>query len=99
MRIDHSALADTILLITQGIENSKRPEDRVLAARYLSELAPILASAVLGQSILDRLDGIERLFGTTWLIDIAPFEAAFAKWRAFREVYEGQALAPMGATS
>src|SRR5690242_13946497 len=95
MRIDHSALADAVLLFAAGIQRSKRPEDRVLAERYLSELAPLLASAVLGKSILGQLDGIERLFSNTWLVDRGPFEPALRKWWEFREAYETQALSPM----
>ena len=80
-------LAETIESFSRAAGESSRPEDRRLAADYLAALAPVLARAVLGQSILDDLAKIERLFGNTWLIDQAPFEDAFARWRSFKEEY------------
>lgn len=91
----HRALAEAVVLFARGIATSNRPEDRVLGERYLSRLAPLLADAVLGRDILRELDGIERLFGNTWLVDESPFLPALVKWRQFRDEYEQFALGPM----
>src|SRR5262245_20991981 len=91
----HRALAETIVSFSRGIELSRRPEDRSLAADYLAALAPLLAKATLGESILRGLGTIERLFGHTWIIEIGPFEEAFAKWRAFKTEYEQWAVSGM----
>jgi hypothetical protein len=92
----HRALAESICHFEAGLEACKRPEDRALVQRYLAALAPILGAAVLGRDILQRLQPVERLFGNSWLIDQAPFESAFAKWREFRCEYE--AFASRGMT-
>jgi hypothetical protein len=91
----HRTLAETIESFSRGIEGSKRPEDRKLAADYLAALAPLLARATLGENILRDLGTIERLFGQTWIIDFAPFEEAFEKWRAFKAEYEQWAASGM----
>ena len=91
----HHELANTIKLLERGIGQSKRPEDRKLAADYLAALAPLLAAAVLGDDILSRLNSIERLFGHSWLIDQTPFEDAFNSWRKFRDEYETFTLGGM----
>ena len=91
----HRELANTIQLLERGIEESNRPEDRKLATNYLAALAPVLASAVIGDDILPRLKDIERLFGHTWLIDQTPFENAFSSWQKFRNEYERFALGGM----
>ncbi|MGH7388722.1 MAG: hypothetical protein ACREM3_04605 [Candidatus Rokuibacteriota bacterium] len=88
-------MAETIESFSRGIERSKRPEDRKLAADYLAALAPLLARATLGESILRDLGAIERLFGHTWIIESAPFEEAFEKWRAFKAEYEQWAVSGM----
>ena len=62
---------------------------------YLAALAPLLARATLGESILADLGAIERLFGHTWLIDPAPFEEALAAWRTFKAEYEKRSVAGM----
>ena len=95
MYLIHEGLADAILLLSQGMTGSSRPEDQQLAGRYLSALAPLLASAVTGKDILRDLDGFERMLGQTWLIDPIPFEPALAKWREFRDAYESHALGAM----
>ena len=94
-RVVHRALAEAIELFETGLANCHRSEDRNLIERYLAELGPMLAAAVLGQDILSRLPQAERLFGHTWLIDQEPFEAAFAKWRQFRTEYEEFAVRGM----
>lgn len=91
----HRGLAETIRLFTEGIRRSNRPEDRKLATDYLAALAPLLAKATLGESILADFGAIERLFGHTWLVDLAPFEKAFEEWRAFKSEYEKWALSGM----
>ena len=91
----HRALAETIQSFSRGIERSKRPEDRKLAADYLAALAPLLARATLGENILRDLGMIERLFGQTWIIESAPFEEAFEKWRAFKAEYQQWAVSGM----
>jgi hypothetical protein len=91
----YRTLAEVIDSFERGIHKSNRPEDRKLAGDYLASLAPLLASAVLGEDILRRLPVIERLFGHTWLIDDAPFQEALSKWRAFRDEYEKFALSSM----
>ncbi len=65
----HRELAKTILLFSQGVEKSNRPEDRKLVNDYLAALAPLLAHAVIGDDILKEIGAIERLFGNTWVID------------------------------
>ncbi len=91
----HRALAETIEAFSRGIERSQRPEDRKLATEYLAYLAPLLARATLGESILGDLATIERLFGQTWLVDQDPFEEAFSRWRAFKSEYERWAVSGM----
>ena len=88
-------LANAVILLEQGIQQSNRPEDRKLASDYLAALAPLLASAVLEEDILSRLDDIERLFGHSWIVDPKPFQNAFDSWRKFREEYEAFALGGM----
>lgn len=82
----HRALAEAVELFEAT--PCHRAEDRAVVQRYLSALAPVLAHAVLGKDVLDEIRQVERLFGHTWLLDPAPHEAAFAKWRAFRDEYE-----------
>jgi len=91
----HRALAETIDSFAQGIEKSRRSEDRTLIRKYLSELAPLLARATLGHSILQEIEMIERLFGHTWVIEPQPFEEAFRRWRTFRSDYRTWALASL----
>ena len=91
----HRELAKTILLFSQGVEKSNRPEDRKLVNDYLAALAPLLAHAVIGDDILKEIGAIERLFGNTWVIDNSPFEVAFKNWRLFKEEYEAFALSSM----
>jgi hypothetical protein len=50
----HRTLAETIDGFARGIERSKRPEDRKLAADYLAALASLLARATLGETGLSR---------------------------------------------
>ena len=91
----HRELAKTILLFSQGVEKSNRPEDRKLVNDYLAALAPLLAHTVIGDDILKEIRAIERLFGNTWVIDNSPFETAFKNWRLFKEEYETFALSNM----
>jgi hypothetical protein len=91
----HRALAEAVALFEVGLGRCRRPEDRALVASYLGALAPILAAAVLGENVLARLEGVERLLGHTWLVDEEPFRPALAKWRQFRAEYEQWALAGM----
>ena len=91
----HRELAKTILLFSQGVEKSNRPEDRKLVNDYLAVLAPLLAHTVIGDDILKEIGEIERLFGNTWVIDNSPFETAFKNWRLFKEEYETFALSNM----
>lgn len=91
----HRELAKTILLFSQGVEKSNRPEGRRLANDYLAALAPLLAHAVVGDNILKDINAIERLFGNTWVIDNLPFEEAFKNWRLFKEEYETFTLSSM----
>jgi len=88
-------LAETILEFTKGIKESKHPEDRKLAAEYLSALAPLLAKSVIAEDIFHDLSAIERLFGSTWLLEQQPFETSFKKWREFKKQYEGMSLSAM----
>jgi hypothetical protein len=83
MPISTQRLAETVALFSQGIRESNRPEDRVLAEKYLAALAPLLAAAVLDDDISDHIDEIEQLFGNTWLLDDTPFQQAFQRWREF----------------
>ncbi len=91
----HRALAETIEGFSRGIKRSNRPEDRKFATDYLAALAPLLARATLGENILNDLGTIERLFGQTRIIDSAPFEDAFEKWRTFKSEYEQWAMSGM----
>jgi hypothetical protein len=86
MPVPNQRLAEAIALFAKGIGESNRPEDRILAERYLAALAPLLAAAVLGEDISDHVREIERLFGNTWLVDDTPFQLAFQRWREFRAV-------------
>lgn len=83
----HNKLAKTILSLKKGIESSKRPDDRELAAEYLAALAPILASSLLGNDVLAEIKAMDRFFGHTWLNDVEPFRSAFEQWALFREEY------------
>jgi hypothetical protein len=91
----HRALAEAIQHFESGLEQCHRSEDRKQIERYLAELGAILAAAVVGQDVIRRLYQVERLFGHTWLIDEAPFESAFAKWREFKNDYEEFAVRGM----
>jgi hypothetical protein len=91
----HRTLAEAVELFEVGLGNCHRSEDRALVERYLAALGPLLADAVLAKDILGRLPQIERLFSHSWLIDQAPFEPAFAKWREFRMEYERFAVRGM----
>ena len=84
----HRTLAEAIEAFSRGIERSQRPEDRKLATEYLAALAPLLARATIGETILVEVRQVERLFGHTWIADGAPFEEAFSKWRSFKSEYE-----------
>ena len=88
-------LAETISLMSRGMAESKQPEDRKIASGYLAALAPLLAATVLGETILRKLDDIDRLFGHTWLINEEPFSNAMASWRTFRDEYETWVLGGM----
>jgi hypothetical protein len=94
-RAVHRALAEAIQLFERGLEQCHRAEDRKQIERYLAELGAILAAAVLGQDIISRLAQAQRLFGHSWLIDQAPFEAALEKWREFKAEYEEFAVRGM----
>ena len=83
----HRTLAETIECFSRGLTRSTRPEDRKLATDYLAAMAPLLARATLGESILTDLAAIDRLFGQSWMIDAEPFGEAFEKWRVFKSEY------------
>lgn len=91
----HRTLAETIECFARGIARSNRPEDRELAKDYLAALAPLLARATLGNDILRDLSTIDRLFEHTWIVDVEPFEEAFATWRAFKSEYIPWAVSGM----
>jgi len=91
----HRALAESIALFEAGLAQCHRPDDRNLVHTYLAALAPVLAAGVLGEDVLGRLAGIERLVGNSWLVDQEPFVPAFAKWREFRTEYEAFAAGGM----
>ena len=80
-------LAEAVVLFEEGLAASSRPEDRRLVNDYLARLAPMLADLVLGREIGDRITDLEHLFGNSWVVDAAPFEAAFAKYREFKSGY------------
>ena len=92
---DIRLLAEAITSFADAIRVSSRPEDRTLAAEYLSALAPMLARAMLGESVLEEVREMERLLGETWLIDEAPFADALAKWGEFETLYRRSVLAGM----
>ncbi len=73
-------LASCILAFSRGIAASNRPEDRALAAQYLAALAPLLAKVVRKEDGGGGVEDVDRLFGHTWIIDIAPFKEAFELW-------------------
>jgi len=91
----YRTLAEAIDSFSRGITRSKRSEDRKLGTDYLAALAPLLARATLGESILRDLATIDRLFGQTWIIESEPFDEAFEKWRAFKVEYERWAMSGM----
>lgn len=94
---NYRGLAEAVDAFSRGLTRCTRPEDRTLVAFYLSELAPLLARAALGKDILRELEGVERMFGISWLIDIEPFADALEKWRRFKVDYEKSVLAAMTA--
>ncbi len=83
--MSYRALAETIEIFESS--DCSRAEDRAVIERYLAALAPALAHAVLGQTIIAEIQEIDRIFGHTWLKDAVPFNEAFAKWREFRDEY------------
>jgi hypothetical protein len=91
----HRTLAEAINSLSSGLDSCTRPEDRKLVQDYLAALAPVLARATLGEDVLATFDGFERLLGSTWLIDDAPFKDGLAKWRQFRSEYERASLGAM----
>lgn len=84
-----------ILSLQHGIELSTRPDDRKLASEYMAAMAPVLASAVLGNDLLSAIKAIDRLFGQTWITDAEPFRDAFDKWAAFKNEYRQFAFSGM----
>ena len=88
-------LAEVVKEFHQGIRDSRRPEDRKLAADYVAALAPLLAGAILGEDILSELPKVDRLLGQTWLIDDGPFRKALEGWKQFRNDYAKFALSSM----
>ena len=91
----HRSLAQAISLFEFGLAECNRAEDRQIIERYLAELAPILADAVLGNDVLSRIARAERLFGNSPPIDRKALEPAFAKWREFKDEYEEFAVRGM----
>jgi hypothetical protein len=91
----YRALAESIHLFEVGLTACRRPEDRVLVDKYLAALAPMLADAVRGETVLHRLKPMDRLFGHSWLHDQAPFELALEQWRVFRAEYKSLVLHSM----
>jgi hypothetical protein len=91
----YRALAESIHLFEVGLTACHRPEDRVLVDKYMAALAPMLADAVRGETVLHRLKPMDRLLGQTWLHDQAPFEPAIEQWRVFRGEYKSLVLRSM----
>lgn len=91
----YRALAESIEHFSRGIAKSNRPADRKLGADYLAALAPLLARATLGEDILKDFDAVDRLFGKTWIVDVAPFKDAFDKWAVFKSEYTQHAVSGM----
>lgn len=82
----HQELAAIVLAFESGVSNSRRPDDRALVEReYFAALAPMLAAAVVGRDVTDRLKAFERVLGHTWIVDPEPFREALEQWRALRE--------------
>ena len=77
-------LAQVIREFAAGAARTNRPEDRVLAQKYLAALGPILAAAVAGKPVSEELVDFDRLLGQTWLVDIEPFNAALSRWERLR---------------
>lgn len=80
-------LAKCILAFEEGLGECHRPEDRLLVERYLSEFATLLASAVQGKDVSERITRLERRFGLSWIVDIAPFRNAFDLWERVKVVH------------
>ena len=78
-------LASIVETFAAGEAQSRRPEDRALAHRYLAELARLLAGAVSGKELDAELEAFERFLGTSWLVEAEPFQEALAKWHALFE--------------
>lgn len=91
----HRSLALAIQSFRAGLDSCRRAEDRLLVERYLAELGPILAGAILGESVLARIPPMERLLGNSCLLDKTPFVDALKHWQSFREEYESFVLGPM----
>jgi catechol 2,3-dioxygenase-like lactoylglutathione lyase family enzyme len=73
-------LSAVIDAMGEGLTTVTREEDRAVAKRYLAALASALASAMRSEDVAPHVEGLERLFGQTVLLDRAPFLKAFAHW-------------------
>jgi len=90
-----SSLANCILKIENGVQTSKRPEDRITGEKLLAYLAPVLAASELSIVELKDIHGFERLVGHSFLIDPAPFGTFYADWKNFRDQCERTVVAGM----
>jgi len=52
-----------------------------LASQYLAALAPLLAKIVAKEEVSSDVEDMDRLFGQTWIVDMAPFKEAFELWK------------------
>ena len=83
------------MLLDDGLRRCTRPEDRSVVADYLGCLAPMLGKVVLGATVLDRIQEMDRRLGQTWVTDVAPFERGLARYADFKAEYERFVLGGM----
>jgi len=81
-------LSACILAFENGLDSCHQAEDRPTVARYLSELAPILALVTEQRDISKRIPQFERTLGNSWIIDEKPFSEALKLWRRFVDEYK-----------
>ena len=80
-------LAKYILELNDAARSTSRAEDRPLYEKYLASAAVILAlveSGAAEESVRDEVKAHERLWGTTWLVDVA-YMGPSAAWERFKK--------------
>ena len=84
----HDILAQSICSFRTGLKKCSKSKDQAKVEKYLVALGSMLAKCTLGQSAIDDLKIIEKLFDTTTIDDPAPFQKGFDLWSRFKTEYE-----------